>query len=100
MSKQKSYADHLPGSHVKIRIEEEDLDFTGAKDMAKQKAGEFCADPMLLSWFRGKTGEYYPKFECGAGDKPAWIVFAEARGGDISIDVNDGDYVFIYLSLP
>jgi hypothetical protein len=57
------------------------------------------ADPMLLSWYQGKTGESYPNLECGPGDKPAWIVYAESRGGDLTIDINEGQYVFVYLSI-
>ena len=38
-----------------------------------------------------KTGEGYPNIECGKGDKPAWVVYAESRGGDLTIDINDGD---------
>ncbi|MBU4388632.1 MAG: AF1514 family protein, partial [Proteobacteria bacterium] len=75
------------------------LDFSKARDLAKGKAGERCNDPMLLSWHNGKTGEFYPRFECGSGDKPPWIVFAEARGGNLTIDINDGEYIFIYLKL-
>ena len=63
-------------------IDNPDLDFSEAKDHAKQKAKEACADPMLMSWYRSKTGESYPNLECGPGDKPAWIVYAELRGGD------------------
>ena len=54
---------------------------------------------MLLSWYQGKTGESYPNLECGPVDKPAWIIFAESRGGDLTIDINGGQYVFIYLSI-
>ncbi len=54
---------------------------------------------MLLSWYQGKTGESYLNLECCSGDKPAWIVYAESRGGDLTIDINDGQYVFIYLSI-
>ena len=89
----------FPGNHVKIRIDQQDLDFAGVKDIAKQKAKELCADPMLLSWYIGKTGESYPNLECGPGDKPAWIIYAESRGGDLTIDVNGGEYVFIFLSM-
>jgi hypothetical protein len=88
-----------PGQHINIAIDNADLDFAEAKDIAKQKAGEICDDPMLLSWYQGKTGESYPNLECGPGDKPAWIVYAESRGGDITIDINQGHYVFIYLSV-
>jgi hypothetical protein len=86
------------GQHIKVKLDETDLDFASAKDMSKQKAKEMVADPMLLSWYNGKTGESYPNLECGPGDKPAWITYAESRGDDLTIDINDGQYVFIYLS--
>ena len=88
-----------PGKHINLGIDDPDLDFSTAKDIAKQKAQDSCADPMLLSWYNGTTGESYPNLECGPGDKPAWITYAESRGGDLTIDINDGQYVFIYLSL-
>jgi len=88
-----------PGQHINVTIENPALDFEEAKDIAKQRAKEICYDPMLLSWYQGKTGESYPNLECGPGDKPAWIVYAESRGGDITIDINQGHYVFIYLSV-
>ena len=89
---------NYPGKHITVNVDQPDFDFASAKDMAKQKAKEMGADPMLLSWCNGKTGESYPNLECGPGDKPAWIVYAESRGGDLTIDINDGQYVFIYLS--
>ena len=88
-----------PGNHIKIEVDQPDLDFAAAKDIAKQKAKKISADPMLLSWYQGKTGESYPNLECGPGDKPAWIVYAESRGADITIDINEGQYVFIFLSI-
>ena len=88
-----------PGQHIKIEIDDPDLNFMAAQDIAKQKAQATCDDPMLLSWYQGKTGESYPNLECGPGDKPAWIVYAESRGGDLTIDINNGQYVFIYLAL-
>lgn len=87
-----------PGKHIELKIDNPDLEFTEAKDIAKQTAKGVCDDPMLLSWYQGKTGESYPNLECGPGDKPAWIVYAESRDGDLTIDINDGQYVFIYLS--
>jgi hypothetical protein len=88
-----------PGRHIELSSNSPDLAFEEAKDLAKQKAKETCADPMLLSWYQGQTGESYPNLECGPGDKPAWIVYAESRGGDLTIDINDGQYVFIYLAI-
>ncbi len=90
---------HFEGNHIKIKIDEKDLDFVKAKDIAKDKARELAEDPMLLSWYNGKTGEFHPKLECGTWNKPVWIIFAESRGADIAININDGEYIFLYLSL-
>ena len=91
--------EEYPGRLIEIRSDNPDLDFEEATDFAKQRAKETCADPMLLSWYQGKTGESYPYLECGPSDKPAWITYAESRGGDLTIDINEGQYVFIYLSI-
>ena len=56
-----------PGEHVRVAIDNSDLDFSEAKDIARQKAEEICADPMLLSWYQGKIGESYPNLACGRG---------------------------------
>ena len=88
-----------PREEIHMEIPDPDLDFSTAKDLAKEKARTHCSDPMLLSWLNGKTGEFYPNVDCGAGKKPAWIVFAESRGGNLLIDVNGGEYVFFYLML-
>ena len=87
------------GNRINIQVDEKALDFVKAKDIAKAKASELATDPMLLSWYNGKTGEYYPAYECGTWDKPVWIIFAESRGADIAVDINDGQYIFLYLSL-
>ncbi len=87
------------GRQVPIHSDEA-RDLRSAKDMAKEAAKRLCRDPMLLSWYDGLTGRSHPNFECGAArGKPPWIVFAEARGGDIMVDVNDGAFIFIYLGL-
>ena len=87
------------GNHVKLSVDNGDLGIAAATDLAKQKAKELSDDSMLLSWYCGKTGEYYPKTECGRSDKPPWIIFAESRGADIAININDGEYIFLFLSL-
>ena len=71
-----------------------------AKKIAVQKAKGLCSDPLLLAWYQGKTGDFVPKTESGVGDKPAWIIYAESRGGDITIDINDEEYIFIFKSNP
>ena len=86
------------GEQIKVTVEG-DLDLTKAKGVAKQKVKDIYPDAMLLSWCIGKTGEHYPILKCGASDKPAWLLYAEARGADVTIDINDGEYIFIFLTL-
>ena len=87
------------GNHIRLAIDNKDLGYDDAHDMAKDEAKKLTADPMLLSWYSGKTGDFYPKTECGPMNKPPWIVFAESRGVDIAININDGEYIFLYLSV-
>ncbi|MGD2096913.1 MAG: AF1514 family protein [Desulfobacterales bacterium] len=94
----KPQIEDYPGEHIALKVDHPDMDFAEAKDLARKKALEMCADPMLLSWYQGKTGKSYPNLECGPGDRPAWIVYAASRGGNLTIDINSGQYVFIYLS--
>ena len=85
------------GEHVKIELDDPELDYEKAHYAAKLKARGICWDPMLLAWFSGKTGEFYPKTECCNSEKPPYIIYARARGADLTIDINDGEYVFYYL---
>ena len=87
------------GNHIRIKVDQKNLDFVQAKNIAKAKTKALSKDPMLLSWYNGRNGEYFPKVACGVRDKPVWIVFAESRGADIAININDGEYIFLYLSL-
>lgn len=82
-----------------MNIDDPDLDLPTASNLAREKARERNKDAMLLSWYCKKTETYSPKFECGYTTKPPWIVFAEARGGNLTIDINNGEFIFIYLKL-
>ena len=84
---------------VKLTVDDPDLTFEAVKALAMEKARQTAADPMLLSWHSGKTGDYWPTYECGAGGRDPWVVFAESRGCNLTVDINDGDYVFYYLML-
>jgi hypothetical protein len=46
-----------------------------------------------------KDTKYYPTFECGKTKDPPWIVYARARGANLTVDINQGDYVFMFLKL-
>ena len=99
MAPAKTISNHLPGKVMSVRCEESDLDFERAREMARARAAEECGDPMLLAWYDGVRKVFYPDKECGPGGKPAWILYAESRGADLSVDINDGQYVFLFLGL-
>ncbi len=82
---------------VWVRVADRDLDFEEASDLARTRAREINKDAMMLAWFNRRSGKGFPDYDCGAGDKPPWRVFAEARGANLTVDVNDGDYIFMYL---
>lgn len=84
---------------ININVDDSGFDFLTAKQMAKSKAFEKCSHPMILSWKNGKTGEFYPNYECGVEGKPFWIRYAEGRGANLTIDFNNGQYVFMILKI-
>jgi hypothetical protein len=89
--------DVLPNP-VDVRIDE-DLDFNTARIIADARADEMAGQPMLLAWYDSKTGRFSPDVTCCSEEKPGWVVYAESRGGDLSIDINEEAFVFIYKDL-
>jgi hypothetical protein len=73
------------------------MDFPRAKALADQEARKVTAEPILLAWYNGKTGDFLPQVMCCGEDKPAWLIYAESRGGNICIDINNEEFIFIYL---
>jgi hypothetical protein len=71
-------------------------EFSEAKRIADRTACDAGRDPLLLAWFSKQTNEHSPRVECCGDEKPAWQVYAESRGGNLTVRVNDGDYVFVY----
>jgi hypothetical protein len=84
-------------SPFELSISDNDLTFSEAREIADRKAFEINPDAMLLAWFDRKSGTFSPRVECCSDKKPGWLVYAESRGGEIVIDINDEEYVFVYL---
>ena len=81
---------------VSLQIADHDLDFTKASNLARARAREINKDAMMLAWFNRRSKKGFPDYDCGAGNTPPWRVFAEARGANLTVDVNDGEYIFMY----
>lgn len=72
--------------------------FAEVSAQVKTEARRINKDAMMLSWYNGRTGKGYPDYECG-NERPFWEMYADSRGCNLTITVNDGDYVFYYLKL-
>ena len=69
------------------------LDFNAARAMAERSAA--AQDMMLVAWFDGKNNEGHPDAaECTG--KPGWLAYAESHGGNIRVNINHHEYVFIF----
>lgn len=88
-----------PYELVKLHSNAASFDFVAAKTMAKAKALEINADAMMLSYYDDQKKEGFPNYDCGSQSKPPWEVFAESRGCNLIIDIDDGSYQFFYLKL-
>ena len=81
---------------ILVKTEGSHLDFRAAKTLADRQAAAVSSDPMLLAWYDAGAGRYSPTVECCGEDKPAWLIYAEARGGNIVVDINDEEFIFVY----
>ncbi len=83
-------------NRIAVQYAQGHLDFDRARKIADEKANEHFENPMLMAWIDSKTGKFSPNIVCCQESKPSWLVYAENRGGDLSIDINDMEYVFVY----
>ena len=82
---------------VPLTIRDSDLDFEKAGMYAKKHAKSYYSDAMLLSWYDKNKGRYSPHgIECCSEGNPSWVTYAKSRGGNIAVDINNEEYVFIF----
>jgi hypothetical protein len=81
---------------IDIGVPDEPLDFSRARALADRRAQELGPAPMLLAWYDRGAGTFSPQVTCCSDAKPAWLTYAESRGGDLVIDINHEAYVFVY----
>ena len=80
---------------VQLR-ENRGIGFEEIRSMAKKEAAKFLKEPMLMSWINRFTGQHYPDVDCCQEEgKESWEIYAERRGGNVRIEVDDS-YIFIF----
>lgn len=86
-----------PMRHLGLIVNGLGLDFDSAQALAKTAAQRLAPGAMLLAWYDRPRGRESPEVpECT--QKPGWLAYAESHGGDIRVDINHGEYVFMFTS--
>jgi hypothetical protein len=83
---------------------EQDLDFSTANRVADAVAASLIGEQTVcLSWYDRVRQHECPAHasEChdDSCDLPGYIEYAESRGAQLRVDIDDGTYVFCYRSV-
>jgi hypothetical protein len=75
-----------------------EIDSDSARGMAELLASRLAGEVTLVAWFDGRTGKGHPDVpECLS--KPGWLAYAENHGGEIKVNVNHYDFVFVFSAV-
>jgi len=81
---------------VHLRLQGPHLDLERAKEASRHLAHTYASNPELVSWYDGKEKTFFPEGECCTDEKPDCLEYARSRGGNLTVEVNDMEYVFVY----
>jgi hypothetical protein len=88
--------DMLPRPVARLKIQDENCAFECVKEAALDLAEKYGAETRLLSWFDKRGRAHSQMDECCVDGQPSWIAYAEAHGANLTVDVNNEDYVLIF----
>lgn len=80
---------------IAIECKQSPLDYVRAQAVAEERAKIELQQPMLIAWYDGQKQQEHPEVpECS--HKPGWLAYADGHGGVLRIDINDGEFSFVY----
>lgn len=83
---------------IHLNVTDTELNADSAKTLATTAAAQPGADVMVVAWYDGQKQEEHPDVpECQ--HKPGWLAYAEGHGGQIQVDINNGEFIFIFTDL-
>lgn len=85
---------HRNIKEIDVSVQGTALDYAAADVLAKKVA----RDVMLVAWFDGKNDVGYPVVQECTGDKPSWLAYAESHGGNLGVNINGGEFVFVFAT--
>lgn len=84
--------------NIQLSITGISLDFELAKTFAQTAVSRITHDNMIVAWYDGQKAEEHPVVpECQ--HKPGWLAYAEGHGGSIKVDLNQGEFTFIFVAI-
>jgi hypothetical protein len=83
---------------IDVSIQGAALDYAAAHALADVLAKKVARDAMLVAWFDGKNDVGYPVVQECTGDKPSWLAYAESHGGNLGVNINGGEFVFVFAT--
>lgn len=90
--------EHIYFDTVELQLETTNANFNAAKTRADASSKSVLREPMLVAWYDGIQHEEHPNIpECQ--HKPGWIAYAEDHNGKLLVDVNQGQFMFIYADI-
>lgn len=88
----------FPGETME-NLDETNLDYERAREAVEQRAKTYDSEPMLLAWYDRSRNKASPDQSCEEeGGDPGWVNYAKGHGGNLTVNVNHGEYIFIFKS--
>lgn len=89
---------HRNFKEIDVSVQGTALDYAAADALADVLAKKVARDVMLVAWFDGKNDVGYPVVQECTGDKPTWLAYAESHGGNLGVNINGGEFVFVFAT--
>lgn len=82
---------------ISVRISGYPVSREEAQEIGRLIAAKDNPETTVLARYNRETNSSSPCCLKGKfGDRPGWEVYGENHGGRLKINVNDGDYIFIF----
>jgi len=82
---------------ILVSISGMEVGFDLARELGRSLAEKGDPETMLVAWEDKRNRKHSPScVKCDIADEPGWLVYGRNHGGRLKIDVNAGEYVFIF----
>jgi len=87
-----------PLQEIRLMLDGISLNYSSARSISETVADQVIEDPMCIAWYDGQKQEEHPAVaECQ--HKPGWLAYAEGHGGRLQVNLNQGEFIFIYAAM-